>query len=129
MVNVPPKEDEPDWARLVPWISRLEDAMSRDDDSTTRTGVIYGFMEELYNARIVYSFDWSAWQHEAERLYEDRAALKAASLSDLRKLLTTHARKDRFCEGHFEAAFDSGHLVGVLREVAKRLAAQRGQAG
>ncbi len=80
-------------------------------------------MKELYDAHIIYSFDWPKWQKEAEKLYNDPAALRAATLSDLRKLLTVHARKDRFCDGHFAAAFDSGHLVAVLREVAKRLGA------
>ncbi len=118
------KEEHPDWDRLVPWIDRLEDAMLLDNDSISRFDAINEFMKELYDAHVVYSFDWPKWQNDAERLYEDPAALRAATLSDLRMLLTTHARKERFCGGHFEAAFDSGHLVAVLREVAKRLGEQ-----
>lgn len=98
--------------------------MSLEIDSTSRFDAIHEFMKELYDAHVVYSFDWPKWHKDAQHLYEDPAALKAASLSDLRKLLTVHARKDRFCGGHFEVAFDSGHLVAVLREVAKRLGVQ-----
>jgi hypothetical protein len=118
------KEESPDWVRPVAWIDRLKDPMSLDRDSTTRFNTINECMKELYDAQIVYSFDWPKWQRDAEQLYGVPAALRAATLSDLRKLLTVHARKDRFCDGHFEAAFDSGHLVAVLGEVAKRLDAQ-----
>jgi hypothetical protein len=121
-----PKEQRPDWLRLVAWIDRLEDASSLDSDSATRFHAIHEFTKELYHTHVVYSFDWPKWQGISESLYEDPAALKAATLSDLRKLLTVHARKDRFCDGHFEAVFESGHLVAVLREVANRLGAPRG---
>lgn len=117
------KEKRPDWLQLVAWIDRLEDARSLDSDSTARFHTIHEFMETLYATHVVYSFDWSKWQEVAEHLYEDPVALRTASLSDLRKLLTVHARKDRFCDGHFEAVFDSGHLVAVLREVATRFRA------
>jgi len=35
----------------------------------------------------------------------------------IRKLLTTHVRKERFCEGHLLAMFESGHIVNVLRRL------------
>ncbi len=123
------KADEPDWARVAGWASQLEGALATHGDEVARRGVLLGFMQELYDAHVVYSFDWPAWQGEAIRLYENRTALEAASLSDLRKLLTTHARKDHFCEGHLEMVFENGHLHDVLREVAKHLAAEAERTG
>jgi hypothetical protein len=32
-------------------------------------------------------------------------------------LLTTHSRKDRFCEGHLAAMFENGHIVALLRRL------------
>jgi hypothetical protein len=51
------KKERPDWVRLAAWIDRLEDAMSLDRDSTARFNMINEFMNELYDAHIVYSFD------------------------------------------------------------------------
>src|SRR5690348_11333286 len=56
------------------------------------------FIETVYEAGIIEKFDWGKWQSKAERLVLDPKALKSASLGTLRKLITTHVRKDRFCE-------------------------------
>ena len=32
----------------------------------------------------------------------------------IQKLLTTHSRADRFCEGHLASMFESGHIVAIL---------------
>ena len=58
------------------------------------------FFNALYDRGIVYSFDWGAWQEEGIQLYEDPVALSRADAPTLRKLLTLHARKDHFAEGH-----------------------------
>ena len=80
-----------------------------------------GFVEALYSAGVVFDFDWPnlRWQAEAERLVSDPEALAAADLSTLRKLLTTHVRKERFCEGHLASVLESGHIASVLRRIAK----------
>lgn len=77
-----------------------------------------GFVEALYSAGVVFNFDWPEWQAEAERLVSNPEALAAADLSTLRKLLTTHVRKDRFCEGHLASVLESGHIASVLRRIA-----------
>ena len=75
------------------------------------------FVETLYSARVVYEFDWPAWQKKAERYVVVPSALRTARLATLRRLLTLHARKDRFCEGHFAAVLESGHITSILRRV------------
>lgn len=114
------KLDDPEWSRLLPWLTRLR-SDRRGSVNEPSGEVLRGLVEDLYNARIVYSFDWPEWQAEAERLYRDKKALQVASLADLRRLLTTHVRKDRFCEGHLDAMLRTGHLLAILEQVAHRV--------
>ena len=43
--------------------------------------------------------------------------LEPADLETIRKLLTLHVRKERFCEGHLLGMFESGHLTKLLRRL------------
>lgn len=76
------------------------------------------FHRALYDHNWVVSFDWPSWQVEARRLHEAADALKKADLETIRKLLTTHIRKERFCEGHLLAVYESGHLAAILERLA-----------
>lgn len=82
------------------------------DDSFTMPYVEWSedanrFVKTLYDHRfILTSFNWSEWQHEAERFVNEPAAMESADLGTICKLLTTHVRKDRFCEGHLAGLFD-----------------------
>ena len=78
---------------------------------------VMDFCQALYDQQIVFSFDWPSWQDEAQRLYSDPAALERADLLTLRKLLTTHVRKDRFAEGHLAEMFECGHVTAILRRL------------
>ena len=46
---------------------------------------------------------------------EDSKKIDTASLEVIRKLLTTNARKERYCDGHLAAMFKNGHIVALLR--------------
>jgi hypothetical protein len=74
---------------------------------------------------ILFPFDWTSWQEEAEKYVADPQALETADLLALRKLLTTHVRRNRFVEGHFGEMLESGHITAVLI----RLKEIRGQMG
>ncbi len=76
---------------------------------------VLNFVQDLYDNNIIYSFDWPAWQEEAERLHNDPEALASADLETLRKLLTVHVRKDRFSEGHLAAVIRDGHVLAILK--------------
>jgi hypothetical protein len=76
-----------------------------------------GFMHALYRYGWIAKFDWGEWQDEAARLVESPEALASADIETIQKLLTTHARKERYCEGHLAAMFKCGHLAAVLRRL------------
>ena len=75
------------------------------------------FVQALYGQQVVFSFDWRSWQGEAERFVSDPEALETADLLTLRKLLTTHVRKDRFVEGHLASVLECGHITAILRRL------------
>jgi hypothetical protein len=75
----------------------------------------------LADARaLIEPFDWPAWASSAEgqRLLGRPEAVVSASAEDLRRLLTTYIRGERFGDGTLEAAFDSGMLTAIARRAA-----------
>jgi hypothetical protein len=75
------------------------------------------FVQALYRQQVVFSFDWGGWHEEAMRYVSDPELLETANLLILRKLLTTHVRKDRFAGGHLANMFESGHITRILRRL------------
>ncbi len=78
---------------------------------------VMAFVGALDRARLVFPFDWPSWQDEAARYTSNPRALETADLLALRKLLTTHVRKDRFVEGHLASVLESGHITAILRRL------------
>ena len=72
---------------------------------------------------IILGFDWPSWQNEAKSYVDDASRLDTAGLDTLRKLLVTHLRKERFCEGHLESMYECGHLTALMRQL-KQIADQ-----
>lgn len=77
------------------------------------------FLGVLNDNGWIVPFDWPAWQEEAAKYIDSSALLATADVETLRRLLTTHARMDRFCEGHFADMIGRGHIVAVLRRLAR----------
>lgn len=75
------------------------------------------FVGACYGHGWVAPFAWGAWQDEAERLFESPEALNEADIETIRKLLTLHVRKERFCDGHLAHMHESGHLTSILRRL------------
>ncbi len=75
------------------------------------------FVQSLYQHKFIVIFDWSSWQDEAIEYYNNPERLSNADLPKIRRILTLHVRKERFCEGHLEEMFESGHIVAVLRRL------------
>ena len=75
------------------------------------------FVRALYDQQVVFTFDWTSWQDEARRYFSDPESLETADLLTLRKLLTTHVRKDRFVEGHLGDMSERGHITAILRRL------------
>ena len=76
------------------------------------------FLQALYtHGWIMLDFDWPHWQEEAGKYWNTPELVEGADLETLRKLLTTHVRKDRFCEGHLLEAFRGGQITAILRRI------------
>ena len=80
-------------------------------------GKVLDFIKTLYDENIIYSFDWVKWQPEAIEYYDSLDLLKNADLDTLRKLLTVHIRKERFCSGHLAQVIKTGHLLNILKRL------------
>ena len=76
---------------------------------------VYKFIDACYENGMVLSFDWEAWSEEARRYMGDPQLVMAAGLNTCMKLLTTHLRAERFCDGHLEGVLRSGHIIAILR--------------
>ena len=78
---------------------------------------VLAFVKALYENRWIIDFDWPSWQQEAKKYLADHELLKEADLTALRKLLTTHVRKDRFCDGHLASAIQQGQISAILLRI------------
>lgn len=77
------------------------------------------FIEAVYDRGWCVSFDWPKWQRRAELYVRDPSKVAAARIGTIRKLLTTHVRKERCCEGHLNEMFENGHLTAILHRLRK----------
>lgn len=77
------------------------------------------FMDACYRNGFVTDFDWGspAWQEQVQRYMDRPERLGDADLVVLRRLITTHIRNDRFCDGHLAKMFEGGHIVAILRRL------------
>lgn len=81
---------------------------------------LMALIQTLYDHNwIADDFDWPAWQPVAERYAKEPGLLDEADLGTLRKLFTTHVRKERFCDGHLAEVTRSGHLLALLQRLAQ----------
>jgi hypothetical protein len=78
---------------------------------------VEAFQQALYDNGWIEPFDWSEWQEVAATYIDSPKLLASADAQTIRKLLTTHVRRDRFCEGHLASMFETGHIVGLLRRL------------
>ena len=78
---------------------------------------VQAFVQALYDDGWVTSFDWSEWQETAAQHVDSPDLVTSADSETIRKLFTTHVRKDRFCEGHLAEMFENGHIVTLLRRL------------
>jgi hypothetical protein len=80
--------------------------------------VVMEFHKALYdNGWVTPAFDWTEWQDSAKEFVDSPKKIERADVATIQKLLTTHSRKDRFCEGHLAAMFENGHIVALLRQL------------
>ncbi len=74
-------------------------------------------MQTLYDTDWMADFDWGAWQGSARKYFDDPTKIERAKAGTIQKLLITHVREDRFCEGHLAEMIECGHIVALLRRL------------
>lgn len=79
--------------------------------------VVNDLVEALNRQELVFPFDWQEWSEQAQQLVNDPDLLAQADLETVRKLLTTHARCERFVSGHLAKMLDSGHIMAILKRL------------
>lgn len=80
--------------------------------------VVMEFNQVLYdNGWVTPAFDWTEWQQSAQKFVDSPKQIDKADATTIQKLLTTHCRADRFCEGHLASMFENGHIVSLLRRL------------
>ena len=91
--------------------------------------VVMKFIQVLYdNDWVTPQFDWGEWQESTQQYIESPEKVESADTETIQKLLTTHARADRFCEGHLASMFENGHILDLLRRL-REIRSQRDQEG
>lgn len=78
---------------------------------------VCAFSKYLYDSGFIYYFSWGNWQHKAKKIYDNPDLLDSADLLTIRRLLITHVRKEKFCDGHFADMLNEGHIQAILRRL------------
>lgn len=81
------------------------------DDELTK------FHEAVYANGFVFPFEWVPWEARAQEYFERPELLNTADMQTIRKLITFHARKQRFCDGHLPEMVECGHIAAILRRL------------
>ncbi len=63
--------------------------------------------------------DFDCVPEEAGRMLEDLARVRRASLDEIRTMLTYCVRGERFCDGHWAAMIEGGHVQRLLERLAE----------
>ena len=101
-------------ARLAEFIPAFRAAA---DNKTVEPGDLDKFVSTCYDESIVQSFDWPAWADRCGPDVTSAGFITEADIDTLRKLLTVHIRKDRFCEGHLLASSRDGTILRILERM------------
>lgn len=78
--------------------------------------VLLALVSECYDQNVIYPFDWPAFTAKAGKMTEP-GAIESASIDELRQLLTTIVRQDRFGAGLLEELAENGVLLRVLERI------------
>ena len=112
---------------LLPFLERFETAGFSAGSWKTPEGhlplfdldeIVSELHKTLYeNGWVNPAFNWTEWQRSAEEFVESPKKIERAATTTIQELLTTHCRKNRFCEGHLAAMFENGHIVALLKRL------------
>jgi len=127
--SIPSSADFEAVLRFIPTLQRLspekvvrwEGGKTDAHDVTTMPFPVYDatvdeLVQALYSHGFIQNFDWPNWG-EGRKYVERPELLASADMETCIKLLTTHVRAERFCDGHLAEMITSGHLLAVLRRL------------
>lgn len=112
--------------QVIRMIPRFEGPIEKHATFSTKEGYLpwYSYSRELidlihllHDSNLVYDFNWPDWKDEAHRYHENPCLVKSADLAIIRKLITTHTRADRFCDGHLAEMIHEGHFIDILNRL------------
>lgn len=75
------------------------------------------FISACYDLGFIESFDWMSWSKEKSDLVNSGIGIESLELEDVRKLLTTHIRGDRFHDGHLLEVLRSNAITKILERL------------
>ena len=113
---------------VLPFLERIEDTGFTGGTWHKAPGIMSWFSEDKVVRefrRVLYAngwitpveFRWTEWQHVASAYVASPDKVESADAVTIKKLFTTHVRKDRFCEGHLASTFEDGHIAALLRRL------------
>jgi len=75
------------------------------------------FVQACEDEHFVQPFDWPTWRkrHQAELC--DDAFIASSDMTRIVKMLTTHIRANRFCDGHLLTMLDDGIIEKILERL------------
>jgi hypothetical protein len=85
---------------------------------STLTKKANDFYEACYEHKFVQNFDWGKWSQSQQSLVHNGVGIESLDLTDIGRLLMTHIRGDRFCDGHLLAVMRSGQIARILERLA-----------
>lgn len=77
------------------------------------------FYTALYDAGLVFPFDWSTWANGDGAEYVRGRGIATANLDIVRRTITAHVRSDRFSEGHFTSVIEDGQMAALVRRLGE----------
>ena len=110
---------------ILPFLDAFESMAIKRGESSIASSVtsyegsesVEAFVLALYSEGWIEQFDWEKWQETAAQYVDSPDLLASIDAETIRKLLTTHVRKDQSYEGHLAAMFENGHIVALLRRL------------
>ncbi len=91
--------------------------------------IVKEFIHALYDSEwVTPAFDWTEWQDSVQKFVDSPEEVENANATTIQKLLTTHCRMDRFCEGHLASMLENGHIALLLRRLKSIRSTMQSQA-
>ncbi len=75
------------------------------------------FVQACEDEHFVQPFDWHAWSKRHQAELNDAAFIASSDMTMIVKMLTTHIRANRFCDGHLLTMLNDGIIVQILKRL------------